>query len=82
MDQVALADALRSGGIFAAALDVTDPEPIPMDDPLVGLDNCLLVPHIASASRATRSKMAEMAAANLIAGVRGETLPTQVPPPA
>ncbi len=82
VDQVALADALRSGGIFAAALDVTDPEPIPMDDPLVGLDNCLLVPHIASASRATRSKMAEMAAANLIAGVRGETLPTQVPPPA
>ncbi len=82
VDQVALADALRSGGIFAAGLDVTDPEPIPMDDPLVNLDNCLLVPHIASASRATRSKMAEMAAANLIAGVRGETLPTQVPPPA
>ncbi len=82
VDQVALANALRSGGIFAAALDVTDPEPIPMDDPLVNLDNCLLVPHIASASRATRSKMAEMAAANLIAGVRGEPLPTQVPPPA
>ena len=81
VDQVALANALRSGGIFAAALDVTDPEPIPMDDPLVNLDNCLLVPHIASASRATRSKMAEMAAANLVAGVRGESLPTQVPPP-
>ena len=81
VDQVALADALRKGTIWAAALDVTDPEPIPMDDPLVGLDNCLIVPHIASASRATRDKMAAMAAANLIAGVRGEALPTEVPPP-
>ena len=68
--------------IAAAALDVTDPEPIPMDDPLVGLDNCLIVPHIASASRATRGKMAAMAAANLLAGVRGEPLPTPVSPPA
>ena len=81
VDQVALADALRDGTIWAAALDVTDPEPIPMDDPLVGLDNCLIVPHIASASRATRGKMAAMAAANLVAGVRGEPLPTQVPTP-
>jgi lactate dehydrogenase-like 2-hydroxyacid dehydrogenase len=78
VDQGALATALRTGTIWAAALDVTDPEPIPMDDPLVGLDNCLIVPHIASASRATRGKMAAMAAANLIAGVRGEPLPTPV----
>jgi lactate dehydrogenase-like 2-hydroxyacid dehydrogenase len=76
----ALADALRSGQIFAAALDVTDPEPIAPDDPLVGLDNCLIVPHIASASSATRGKMAEMAAANLLAGVRGERIPTPVNP--
>ena len=82
VDQAALADALREGTIWAAALDVTDPEPIPMDDPLVGLDNCLIVPHIASATRATRGKMAAMAAANLLAGVRGEPLPTEVPPPA
>jgi len=82
VDQPALADALRGGVIGAAALDVTDPEPIPMDDPLVGLDNCLIVPHIASASRATRAKMAEMASANLLAGVRGEPLPTPVTPPA
>jgi glyoxylate reductase len=82
VDQRALADALRDGVIWAAALDVTDPEPIPLDDPLVGLDNCLIVPHIASASRATRGKMAAMAAANLVAGVRGEPLPTEVPPPA
>jgi glyoxylate reductase len=82
VDQVALAAALRDGTIWAAALDVTDPEPIPMDDPLVDLDNCLIVPHIASASRTTRGKMAAMAASNLVAGVRGERLPTEVPPPA
>jgi lactate dehydrogenase-like 2-hydroxyacid dehydrogenase len=81
VDQIALADALRDGVIWAAALDVTDPEPIPADDPLVGLDNCLIVPHIASASRATRGKMAAMAAANLVAGVRGEPLPTPVAAP-
>ncbi len=79
VDQAALADALTDGSIWAAALDVTDPEPIPMDDRLVGLDNCLIVPHIASASRATRGKMAQMAAANLIAGVTGQPLPTEVP---
>ena len=78
VDQAALASALRDGTIWAAALDVTDPEPIPMNDPLVGLDNCLIVPHIASASRGPRGKMAAMAAANLLAGVRGEPLPTPV----
>jgi glyoxylate reductase len=78
----ALADALRTGQIFAAALDVTDPEPIPTDDPLLSLDNCLVVPHIASASRATRGKMAEMAAANLLAGVAKprQRIPTPVNP--
>jgi len=78
VDGVALAAALRAGTIWAAGLDVTDPEPIPPNDPLVGLDNCLIVPHIASASRATRGKMAAMAAANLLAGVRGDPLPTPV----
>jgi lactate dehydrogenase-like 2-hydroxyacid dehydrogenase len=52
-----------------------------MDDRLVGRDDCLIVPHIASASVATRDRMAAMAAANLIAGVRGEPLPTEVPAP-
>ncbi|MFL5726587.1 MAG: 2-hydroxyacid dehydrogenase [Chloroflexota bacterium] len=80
VDHLALADALRENRIFAAGLDVTDPEPIPADHPLVGLDNCLIVPHIASASRATRAKMAEMAAANVLAGLRGEPLPTPVNP--
>ncbi len=80
VDQVALAAALRDGTIAAAALDVTDPEPMAPDDPLLSLPNCLVVPHIASASRATRGKMAAMAAANLLAGVRGERLPTPVNP--
>jgi len=80
VDGGALATALREGQIFAAGLDVTDPEPIAIDDPLLSLDNCLVVPHIASASHATRSKMAEMAAANLLAGLRGERLPTPVNP--
>jgi phosphoglycerate dehydrogenase-like enzyme len=80
VDPRALEEALRDGVIAAAALDVTDPEPIPPDDPLLGLPNCLVVPHIASASRPARGKMAEMAAANLLAGVRGERLPTPVNP--
>jgi lactate dehydrogenase-like 2-hydroxyacid dehydrogenase len=80
VDQPALAAALRDGVIAAAALDVTDPEPIAPDDPLLALDTCLVVPHIASASHATRGRMAEMAAANLLAGLRGERLPTPVNP--
>jgi glyoxylate reductase len=80
VDQAALYEALRDGVIGGAALDVTDPEPMPGDDPLLTLDNCLVVPHIASASRATRGRMAAMAAANLIAGVRGERLPNPVNP--
>ena len=80
VDQRALFEALRDGVIGGAALDVTDPEPMSGDDPLLTLDNCLVVPHIASASRATRGRMAAMAAANLIAGVRGERLPTPVNP--
>jgi len=80
VDGAALYVALRDGVIWSAALDVTDPEPLPMSDPLLTLENCLVVPHIASASHATRGKMAEMAAANLLAGVRGERLPTPVNP--
>ncbi len=80
VDTRALEQALRDGVIGAAGLDVTDPEPIPADDPLVSLPNCLIVPHIASASPATRGRMAEMAAENLLAGLRGERLPTPVNP--
>lgn len=80
VDGRALFEALRDGVIRAAALDVTDPEPIPMDDPLLTLENCLIVPHVGSATEATRGKMASMAAANLLAGVRGERLPNVVNP--
>ena len=80
VDTDALVAALRDGTIRAAALDVTDPEPLPADHPLVGLDNCIVVPHIASATEATRGRMAAMSAANLLAGVRGERLPTPVNP--
>jgi glyoxylate reductase len=80
VDHDALVVALRDGPLGGAGLDVTDPEPLPVDHPLVGLPNCLVVPHIASASKATRDRMAEMAAANLLAGLRGERLPTPVDP--
>ena len=70
VDPRALYEALRDGGIAAAGLDVTEPEPIPADDPLLTLDNCLVVPHIASASVNTRSEMSRIAAQNLINGVR------------
>ncbi len=75
VDTDALVDGPADGTIRAAALDVTDPEPLPADHPLVGLDNCIVVPHIASATEATRGRMAAMSAANLLAGVRGERLP-------
>jgi glyoxylate reductase len=80
VDQAALFEALRDRVIGAAGLDVTDPEPMPADDPLLGLENCLVLPHIASASYATRGRMASMAAANLLAGLRGERLPNPVNP--
>jgi len=80
VDPDALEHALRSGEIFAAGLDVTEPEPLPADHPLVALPNAVVLPHVASASRVTRGKMAAMAAANLLAGLRGERLPTPVNP--
>ncbi|MFZ2487513.1 MAG: D-glycerate dehydrogenase [Anaerolineae bacterium] len=78
VDHNALVEALRTGEIGYAALDVTEPEPLPADHPLVHMPNCIVVPHIASASIATRTKMALMAAENLIAGVQGQPLPTPV----
>ena len=80
VDPGALYAALKSHQISAAALDVTEPEPLPVDSPLLQLDNCLIVPHLGSASRQTRDKMALLAAENLIAGLRGERLPHCVNP--
>ncbi|MGA7670607.1 MAG: D-glycerate dehydrogenase [Nitrolancea sp.] len=75
VDNDALADALDAGDIWAAALDVTDPEPLPADHRLMRLPNCIVTPHIASATEATRSKMSELAARNLIAVLTGEEPP-------
>ena len=80
VDPDALYEALKQHRIFAAALDVTEPEPLPLEHPLYTLDNLIIAPHIASASRATRDKMAMMAAQNLIAGLKGERLPNCVNP--
>lgn len=80
VDTGALVTALASGEIAGAALDVTDPEPIPADHPLLRLPNALVVPHIASATVATRDRMAEMAARNLISVLRGEPAPSIVNP--
>lgn len=80
VDQTALYEALKSRRIFAAALDVTVPEPLPTDNPLLSLENCIVVPHIASASWQTRQKMSRMAAENLIAGLKGKRLPHCVNP--
>jgi len=75
VDADALVRALREGWIAAAALDVTDPEPLPPDHPLLALPNCIVVPHVASATVTARERMAVMAAQNLLAGLRGERLP-------
>jgi lactate dehydrogenase-like 2-hydroxyacid dehydrogenase len=78
VDQEALYQALVNRRIAAAGLDVTTPEPLPVEHPLLTLSNCVVLPHIGSASIATRTKMALMAAENLIAGVQGQALPTAI----
>lgn len=82
VDQQALYDALETGRIFSAAIDVTETEPIAPDDPLLTLSNLTITPHIGSATFPTRTKMALMAADNLLAGLRGELPPNCVNPEA
>ena len=79
VDEAALIEALRSGTIRGAALDVFEKEPVDPDNPLLALDNVVLLPHIGSATAKTRRAMAMLAARNLVAGLKGETPPNLVP---
>ena len=80
VDQDALAAALRNGQIFAAGIDVTDPEPLPSDSELHELPNCVILPHIGSGTVAARDAMAEIAADNVLLGMAGQPLRHQVNP--
>lgn len=78
IDQAALVRALESGWIAAAGLDVAEVEPVPAGDALLRAPNVTLLPHIGSASHATRERMASIAVDNCLAGLRGEPLPFPV----
>lgn len=80
VDSAALVKALEKGWIRGAGLDVTDPEPLPPDHALYRLENCLITPHIGSATRNTRRTMAELTVNNVLTGLRGKPLPHQVNP--
>jgi glyoxylate reductase len=80
VDLDALYHALKERRLFAAGLDVTEPEPFPLEHPLFQLENIVIMPHIASASKVARDKMSWLAAKNLIAGLKGEHLPNCVNP--
>jgi len=82
VDTDALARALEAGWIAGAGLDVTDPEPLPADHPLLGAPNLTVVPHVGSASHATREAMADIAVDNLLAALAGKPMPHPVTPPA
>lgn len=77
LDHDALVDALQNGVIWAAGLDVTEPEPLPRDHPLLGMDNVVIAPHLGSATRKTRIRMVERTIENLIAGLNGQPLPSR-----
>jgi glyoxylate reductase len=81
VDHDALRSALISGQIAGAALDVTDPEPLPAGDPLLEAPNLIVAPHIGSATRVAREQMAELAVDNLLAGLDGRPMPHQVNAP-
>jgi glyoxylate reductase len=80
VDTAALGRALRAGQIAGAALDVTDPEPLSAGHPLLDAPNLIVLPHIASATHATREAMADMAVDNLVAALAGERMPHCVNP--
>lgn len=74
VDTAALTEALQEGHIYAAGLDVTDPEPLPRNHPLLSLDNVTIAPHLGSATMQTRRKMAEISVENLLLGLEDQTL--------
>lgn len=78
VDTDAITQALTDNVIAAAGLDVTDPEPLPRNHPLLGLDNVIILPHLGSASDRTRQRMVEMTVENLLAGIDGKPLPYRV----
>lgn len=78
VDQTALFESLRERRIFAAGLDVTDPEPLPADNPLRQLDNCVILPHIGSATISARREMANRACQNVLAALSGQPMPWAV----
>ena len=78
VDTAALVEALETGSIGAAGLDVTDPEPLPPEHPLLHLPNCVVVPHIGSATERTRRAMADLAVANLVEGLAGRPMPARI----
>jgi len=80
VDTQALYEALRDRQIAGAGLDVTDPEPLPRNHPLLGLNNVTILPHLGSATIETRRKMAEISIQNLFLGLRGEPLLHTVEP--
>lgn len=80
VDPLALYEACRDGVIAGAALDVTDPEPIPMDDPLLTLPNVTIVPHIGSSTAETRAAMGDLAARNVAAVLTGQLPPGPINP--
>ncbi|XP_034037049.1 glyoxylate reductase/hydroxypyruvate reductase [Thalassophryne amazonica] len=78
VNQEDLFQALSSGQIAAAGLDVTTPEPLPTDHPLLTLKNCVVLPHIGSATYSTRSTMAALSAQNMLAGLQGTDMPSEL----
>ena len=78
VDTEALTQALKSSQIRAAALDVTDPEPLPRDHPLLAMQNVIITPHLGSGAEQTRLRMANLAVANLVAGLSGNQMPSEV----
>ena len=78
IDHDALLDTMRAGRLHCAAVDVTEPEPLPRDHPLLALDNVIVIPHLGSATEQTRQAMSALSVRNLLAGLEGRELPNRI----